>query len=212
MKKKVPTIEEMEAALAVRHTPEVAQKLKASTVGIAGLGGLGSAVAVALARVGVGKLILVDFDVVDLSNLNRQHYFLDQIGQKKCEALAENLRRINPYLKYETHSQRINPQNVSALFDGVDVLLEAFDAPDQKAMLLQNFTQAPLVCASGMAGYDTATTIRQRKMGKQIYAVGDFKSDISATQSLMAPRVGIVAHWQANLVVRILLGAEGKFQ
>ncbi len=204
----IPAAEELEALMVARHTPRVHEKIKGATVGIAGLGGLGSSVAVALARLGVGRLILVDFDVVEPSNLNRQQYFIDQIGLPKTEALAANLRRINPYVKYEIHCVRIVPENIPELFGEVDVLVEAFDRADQKAMLLQSFRNAPVVAASGMAGYGSVETMGVRRMGKQIYVVGDLETGAAQGCGLMAPRVGIAAHMQANVVLRLLLGED----
>ncbi len=204
----IPPAGELEALMMARHTPGVHEKIKGATVGIAGLGGLGSAIAVALARLGVGRLILVDFDIVEPSNLNRQQYFIDQLGLAKSEALEINLKRINPYVTYETHTTRVTPENMDALFDGVDVMVEAFDRADQKAMLLQHFKGAPLVAASGLAGYGSGETIGVRKMGARIYIVGDLETGAAPGCGLMAPRVGIAAHMQANLVLRILLGEE----
>ncbi|MBN2161589.1 MAG: sulfur carrier protein ThiS adenylyltransferase ThiF [Pontiellaceae bacterium] len=204
----VPPAEELEAVMLARHTPGVHEKIKSATVGIAGLGGLGSSIAVALARIGVGKLILADFDVVEPSNLNRQQYFIDQLGMNKADAIEENLKRINPYVHYETHCVRVTPENIPVLFGAVDVMVEAFDRPDQKAMLLQSFNGAPLVAASGMAGYGPGDAIGVRKMGKYVYIVGDLETGAAPGCGLMAPRVGIAAHMQANLVLRILLGEE----
>ena len=204
----IPPAEELEALMAARHTPGVHGKIKGATVGIAGLGGLGSSVAVALARIGVGRLILVDFDVVEPSNLNRQQYFIDQIGLPKTEALEANLWRINPYVEYQTHCVRVVPENISELFGEVDVLVEAFDRADQKAMLLQSFGDAPIVVASGMAGYGSGESIGVRRMGKRIYVVGDLETGAAPGYGLMAPRVGIAAHMQANVVLRLLLGEE----
>ncbi|WP_372807379.1 sulfur carrier protein ThiS adenylyltransferase ThiF [Pontiella sp.] len=204
----IPCVEELEALMAARHTPGVHAKIKQATVGIAGLGGLGSSVAVALARIGVGRLILADFDVVEPSNLNRQQYFIDQLGQPKTEALLANLRRINPYVTYDAHCVRIAPDNIGELFGEVDVMVEAFDRADQKAMLLQSFQGAPIVAASGMAGYGSGESIGVRKMGDRVYIVGDLETGAAPGCGLMAPRVGIAAHMQANVVLRILLGEE----
>lgn len=202
----IPAEDEMEALMVSRHTPGVHQKIKQATVGIAGLGGLGSAVAVALARIGVGKLVLVDFDVVEPSNLNRQQYFVDQLGMKKPDALVANLMRINPYVEYEAHGLKITPDNIGGLFGEVDVLVEAFDRADQKAMLMQHFKGKPLVAASGLAGYGPGESIGVRKMGRHVYIVGDLETGAAPGCGLMAPRVGIAAHMQANMVLRILLG------
>jgi sulfur carrier protein ThiS adenylyltransferase len=183
-------------------------KLKAATVGIAGLGGLGSAIAVALARVGVGKLIVADFDVVEPSNLNRQQYFVDQIGMLKTEAIVSNLRKINPYVQVEAHAVKLTPDNILPMFGTVDVMIEAFDRADQKAMLLQAFTpqkpDVPFIGASGMAGFGPEETIGVKKMGRNIYIVGDLETAAQPGCGLMAPRVGIVASMQANLALRLI--------
>jgi sulfur carrier protein ThiS adenylyltransferase len=203
----VDLMQEEEEAIYARHPEGVAECLKRATVGIAGLGGLGSAVATALARSGVGRMVLVDFDVVEASNLNRQHYFYDQIGRAKAEVLKENLRRINPFLEYEAHHARITAGNASEWFGGVDVLVEALDRADQKAMLLNACRGVPVVAASGLAGLASCASIGVRKMGEKLFVVGDFESEMS--QGVLASRVGVVANMQAHLVVRILMGAEG---
>ena len=202
----VPPREELESVMAARHTPGVHAQMKAAKVGIAGLGGLGSAVAVALARMGVGRLVLVDFDVVEPSNLNRQQYFVDQLGQSKALALGKNLERINPYVKTELYVERIMPENIASFFGDVDVLVEAFDRPDQKAMLMQYGGSCPLVAASGLAGYGSGESIKVRKIGDRVYVVGDLITAAAPGCGLMAPRVGIAAHMQANVVVQLLLG------
>lgn len=204
-----PSADELEALMASRHTPGVHAKVKAATVGIAGLGGLGSAIAVALARVGIGKLILADFDVVEPSNLNRQQYFVDQLGLLKTDALVSNLRKINPYVEIEAHAVKLTPDNLFPMFGNVDVMIEAFDRADQKAMLMQSFASqkpdVPLITASGLAGCGPEETISVRKMGKNIYVVGDLETGAQPGCGLMAPRVGIAAHMQANLALRLIV-------
>ncbi len=204
----IPSAEELEALLVARHTPGVHARIRRATVGIAGLGGLGSSVAVALARTGIGRLVLVDFDVVEPSNLNRQQYFIDQLGMTKAEALEATLKRINPLVQCETHCERVTPENIAALFASVDVLVEAFDRADQKAMLLQHFGGKPIVAASGLAGHGPGESIGVRRMGRNIFIVGDLETGAAPGCGLMAPRVGIAAHMQANLVLRILLDEE----
>ena len=205
----IPPEEELEALMAARHTPGVHAKVRAAVVGIAGLGGLGSAVAVALARVGVGRLVLADFDVVEPSNLNRQQYFTDQIGLLKTEALTANLRRINPYVEVQAHAVKLTPDHILSLFGGVDVMIEAFDRADQKAMLLQGFTAArpgiPFIGASGMAGLGPEETMGVKKLGRSVHIVGDLKTGACPGCGLMAPRVGIAAHMQANLALRLIV-------
>ncbi len=207
-----PSEDELEALMAARHTPGVHAKLKAATVGIAGLGGLGSAIAVALARVGIGKLILADFDVIEPSNLNRQQYFVDQLGMLKTEALVSNLRKINPYVELEAHAVKLTPDNIFPMFGKTDVMIEAFDRADQKVMLMQAFAaqkpDVPFVGASGMAGFSSGETIGVQKMGKNIYVVGDLETGAKPGCGLMAPRVGIAASMQANLALRLIVESE----
>ncbi len=207
-----PTAEDLQHLMMARHTPGVHEKIKNSCVGIAGVGGLGSNIAIALSRVGVGKLILVDFDMVEPSNLNRQQYFIDQIGLPKVEAMKENLLRINPGVEISTHHQRVTAENLTQLFSSVDVLVEAFDAAEQKALLARNFlskvTDKPLVAASGMAGFEPSNSIQTQKIGDRLYLCGDGTTAAGPGRGLMAPRVGIAAHHQANAVLRLLLGEE----
>lgn len=206
----IPSREELEFLLVARHTPGVHERVKSAVVGIAGLGGLGSAVAVALARTGVGCLVLADFDVVEPSNLNRQQYFVDQLGLPKTDALASNLRRVNPYVTVVTHCVRLESGNVPVVFGGVDVLVEAFDSPQAKAMLVESFVQAfpgkPVVMASGVAGYGSMESLGVLKMGVRVYVIGDLQKDARPGRGLMAPRVGIAAHMQADVVLQLLLG------
>lgn len=206
----IPSAEELEACMVARHTPGVHRVLKGAVVGVAGLGGLGSSVAVALARIGVGRLVLADFDVVEPSNLNRQQYFVDQIGQLKTEALAANLRRINPHVQHDLHAARIETDHVASIFGGVHVMVEAFDRADQKRMLLEAFTSrfpdVPYVGASGLAGHGDEGTIRVHALARNVFIVGDLVSAAQPGRGLMAPRVGVAAHMQANVVLRLLLG------
>jgi len=206
----LPAEDELEYLLASRHTPGVHARLKSATVGIAGVGGLGSAVAVALARVGVGRLVLADFDVVEPSNLNRQQYFIDQLGRFKVDALEENLRRINPYVMVETHQVLLSPDNIPTIFAPCPVVVEAFDRADMKAMLvdtlLGEMDGVTVVAASGLAGYGPNNDIITRRVSSRLFLVGDTVSEARPGSGLMAPRVGIAASHQANQVLRIILG------
>jgi sulfur carrier protein ThiS adenylyltransferase len=196
-----------------RRDPEVLAVLRRSAVGIAGAGGLGSNVAVALARAGVGKLVLADFDRIEASNLNRQQYFVDQVGERKVEALRENLLAINPYSIYEVHDVRINRRNAGTVFGRVDVLVEAFDKAAAKEMLIEaslaKFPGRPIVAASGLAGYGGNAKIRSRRLGN-LYICGDESSQCPPGISPMAPRVALVAALQANLVVELLIKMKGR--
>jgi len=208
----LPDEEELEYLMAARHTPGVHARLKQAVVGIAGVGGLGSAVAVALARVGVGRLVIADFDVVEPSNLNRQQYFVDQLGQFKVEALCDTLRRINPYVTVEPHRVLLGPENVPAVFAPCSVVVEAFDRAEMKAMLvetlLDRMPRVSVVAASGLAGYGSNNAIVTRRVSGRFYLVGDGTSEAKPGRGLMAPRVGIAASHQANQVLRIVLGVE----
>jgi sulfur carrier protein ThiS adenylyltransferase len=207
-----PSPEEFESLMVARHTPGVHQKIKKSLVGIAGLGGLGSAVAIALARIGVGKLILVDFDVVEPSNLNRQQYFINQIGMPKVEALQNHIAIINPYVKIETYQEKLDRTNVEKIFQEAEVVVEAFDRAEEKAMLINAISEKMpnkyIVAASGVAGYEDNNEIKTVRFTSKIFIVGDQKTAAQPGVGLMAPRVGIAAHHQANAVLRILLGEE----
>jgi sulfur carrier protein ThiS adenylyltransferase len=187
---------------------EIKSVLKNKTVGIAGIGGLGSNCAVALARVGIGKLILADFDVVSEENLNRQYFFTDQVGEKKAVAIKQNIRRINPDVEVFSHDLKISRANIFSLFESCDVIVEAFDGADQKEMLIETVLSVlpgkPLVVGLGMAGWGMNDTIHCRRAGN-IFICGDEVSEIREDQPPLAPRVGIVSNMQANVVLEILL-------
>lgn len=200
----------MRQALAERHGPALQARLESSTVAICGLGGLGSNIAVALARAGVGRLILLDFDRVDLSNLNRQQYKAGQLGQYKTEALAENLTEIAPYITLERHSVLVTEDKLTELLGEAEVICEAFDRPEAKAMLvngvLEKLPEKYLVAASGMAGLGSPNAIKTRRVSKHFYLCGDGASDVAELGSLFAPQVMLCAAHQAQTVLRILAG------
>ncbi|MFC1844661.1 sulfur carrier protein ThiS adenylyltransferase ThiF [Thermodesulfobacteriota bacterium] len=207
-----PTEKEMESLLVARHTPGVHEAVKEATVGIMGLGGLGTVVAGALVRIGVGKMILADFDVVEPSNLNRQQYSISQIGEKKTEALRNNLLQMNPYTTIATVDGLLTEESIPRVFKNVDVLAECFDDPAMKAAALRtvltNMTGTGYVGSSGLAGYGDNNAIRTKKIHANVYIIGDGTSAAGPGQGLMAPRVGIAAHHQANQILRILLGKD----
>ncbi|MGN0371434.1 MAG: sulfur carrier protein ThiS adenylyltransferase ThiF [Enterocloster sp.] len=203
---------ELYGTLCERHTKEVQERLSGGRVAIAGLGGLGSNVAVSLARIGVGHLHLIDFDRVDLTNLNRQQYFMEHVGMYKTEALKSVLMKINPYLDIRTDCVTVTEENLEALFAEDSIICEAFDVPEAKAMLtegiLTRFPEKPLVAASGMAGYGSSNQIRTRRISSRFYLCGDGVSEPSPGHGLMAPRVAVCAAHEANMITRLILGEE----
>ena len=192
---------------------QISKILKTKKVGIAGCGGLGSNCAVALVRAGVGTLVLADFDIVTRSNLNRQYYFMDQVGMKKTEALRENILRINPNVTIEAHDLRLTRENAAVIFKGCEVVVEAFDLADQKEMfietILTEMPSVPLVIGLGMAGWGMNNTIHCRK-ADNLYICGDEISEIGPELPPIAPRVGMVANMQANVVLENLLNVESS--
>lgn len=207
------TREEMYQALCMKHTKEVQDRLLASHVAIVGLGGLGSPMAIALTRAGVGHLRLIDYDEVDLPNLNRQQYRLKDVGRLKTEAILEELKELNPYLDIQTMNEKVTEENAERLLSGMDVICEATDSPEAKSMLVDVFFEhfaksSYLVSGSGMAGFESSNEIHTRKIAKHFYLCGDEVNGLETGKSLMAPRVGICSGHEANMVIRLLLGIE----
>ena len=191
---------------------EISNQLSLFRVGIAGAGGLGSNCAVALARSGIGTLVIADFDIVEENNLNRQYYFTDQVGLLKIIALRDNLARINPDVLVITQEKKLDRSNISQVFSGCDVVVEAFDRSDMKEMLIETLQvkmpATPLVIGSGIAGWGNNEAIRYRKIDNTLFVCGDETFEVSENMPPMAPRVGIVANMQANTVIEILLQKE----
>lgn len=208
----MPAQEELESMMMARHTPAVHKKLKQSRVAIAGLGGLGSNIAVMLARIGVGQLLLVDFDIVEPSNLNRQSYYIRHLGMPKTLALQSQLAEINPFIQIETRTVRVEADNVVELFGNCQVLCEAFDKPAYKAMLvntaLEKLPDINIVAASGMAGFASSNLIKTTRPMQRLYMCGDLENGAGIGTGLMAPRVQICAGHQANMILRLLVGTE----
>ncbi len=208
----MPPREELESLMMARHTPGVHEKVRVARVGIAGLGGLGSSVAVALARVGVGTLVIADYDVVEPSNLNRQQYFIDQIGKNKVDAMMENLRRINPDVKIEAHRVRLNADNVPEIFADADVIAECFDNAQAKQMIvetvLSKMGKTVIVAVSGLAGYGNSNAIQTRRISDKLILVGDETTGIDTQPILTAARVGIAACHQANAIIEAIMESK----
>lgn len=204
--------EQLDQAFDARFPEEMRTKLRNARVAVAGLGGLGSNIAVMLARSGVGELLLVDFDTVDVTNLNRQMYLIPQLGKPKAEALPEILYQINPYLTYRSVCIKVTPDNVKELFSEYPIVCEAFDKPDQKAMLvrelLMHCPKTIVVSGNGMAGYADANEIRTCQVMKRLYVCGDQSTDVGNGIGLIAPRVAVCAAHEANKVLQLIMQTE----
>ncbi|MEG0856183.1 MAG: thiamine biosynthesis protein ThiF [Terrisporobacter sp.] len=207
-KGKKPSLEDLESLMIARHTPRVYEKLKRGKVAILGLGGLGSNIAISLSRIGVGKLVLVDYDVIEPSNLNRQQYYIEDIGKFKTEGMKEHIEKINPFIQIKTYNTYITKENMN-LLDEVDIIIEAFDDPACKAEIsnyvLLRMRDKYLIASSGMAGYYDSNIIETKKIREKFYICGDFTNEAKDGEGLMAPRVAICANHMANLASQILI-------
>ena len=208
----MPEREVLRAMIASRNSPELNLALSKAVIGVAGLGGLGSNIALSLARVGVKKLVLADFDVVEPSNLNRQQYFVRHIGMQKTQALKELINDVNPFVEVETHDIFLDEKNVASVFSECEILCEAFDNVAGKAMILNeagaSLKDKKIIGASGMAGYFSSNLIKTIKFAKNVYLCGDLTNEAKIGQGLMAPRVAVCANHEANLAIRLLMGLE----
>ena len=206
----IPSREVMRDALNIRHGEDLQNKISAARVAVCGLGGLGSNIAIALARAGVGHLHLIDFDRVDLTNLNRQQYAVGQLGQYKTDALREMLSLVSPYCDVTCDTVRVTEENLPDLLKAEDYICEAFDRAEAKAMLvsgvLEHFPEKYLVAASGLAGLGSANTIRTRRVSRRFYLCGDGTSDSSVGLGLVASRVLVCAAHEANMILRLIAG------
>lgn len=205
-----PTEEELKQAFASRHGSALQQRFASAGIAVCGLGGLGSNIAICLARAGIGKIHLIDFDKVDLTNLHRQQYAVRQLGMYKTDALAETLAAVSPYIDIRTDTVRITEDNLAELLSEDDIICEAFDNAEAKAMLVNGVPEAfpdkYIVAASGMAGIGSANSIKTRKITSRFYLCGDGCSDVTEAGSLFASRVMLCAAHQAHMALRILAG------
>ena len=202
-----------EEDLLKRNVKGISKKLKKTRVCILGLGGLGSNVAVLLARSGIGYLKLVDFDIVEASNLNRQQYRISHIGMKKTEAIRTIIKEINPFVEVKTLDIKVDRENILSIVGDVEIVVEAFDRAETKAMAIEELLingDKILVSASGMAGLGSANEIITRKIRDNFYLVGDNYSDYEEYSGIMSTRVMICAAHQANMVLRLILGEKGE--
>ena len=202
-----------EEDLLKRNLKGIAKKLKKVEVCILGLGGLGSNVAILLARAGIGSLKLVDFDTVEASNLNRQQYRISHIGLKKTEVMKTIVKEINPFVEVETLDIKVNRENIHSIVGDIEIVVEAFDRAETKAMTLEELLAKKnkiVVSASGMAGLGSANEIITRKIKDNFYLIGDNYSDYEEYSGIMSTRVMLCAAHQANMVLRIILGEKGE--
>ena len=202
-----------EEDLLKRNVKGISKKLKKTRVCILGLGGLGSNVAVLLARSGIGFLKLVDFDTVEASNLNRQQYRISHIGIKKTEAMKSIIKEINPFVETEVLDIKIDRKNIYSTVGDIEIVVEAFDRAETKAMLMEELltnTNKIVVSASGMAGLGSANEIVTRKIKDNFYLIGDNYSDYEEYSGIMSTRVMLCAAHQANMVLRLILGEKGE--
>lgn len=203
-----------EEEMFLRLAPSMYPKMKSAKVAVAGLGGLGSRIALDLARTGIGYLHLIDFDEVEPSNLNRQQYRICHLGMKKAEALEQEIREINPFVQVKAECIRVSEENAAQVFQEDDIVCEAFDDPTAKALLvdavLGKYHDKPLVAASGMAGYGSSNDIRTKKAFGRLYICGDLQSDAAEEKGMMAPRVAICAGHQTNMILRLIMGEIGE--
>ena len=215
----MPEIPEMPAftaaatkqALQKGLSPEQSSLLQAAQVAIFGLGGLGSNVAMWLARLGVGQLLLYDFDRVELSNLNRQYYFVEDVGEYKAVALLKHLRAVNPYGDYQSRVVRLTQDNLAELVGTAPIICEALDKPETKALLvngvLESFPDKFLVAASGLAGFGTSDSMQVRQITPHFYLCGDGSSSF-LDLPLCGARGGLCAAQEALTIARIILQME----
>ena len=202
-----------EEDLLKRNVKGTSEKLKKAKVCILGLGGLGSNVAVLLARSGIGYLKLVDFDIVEASNLNRQQYRISHIGMKKTEAIKTIIKEINPFVEVEVLNKKVDRENILSIVGDVEIVVEAFDVAETKAMAIEELLTSGnkiLVSASGMAGIGSANEIITRKVRDNFYLIGDNYSDYEEYSGIMSTRVMICAAHQANIVLRLIVGEENE--
>ena len=204
--------ENTQQALHKGLTPEQSHLLQEAKVAVVGLGGLGSNVAMWLARLGVGHLLLYDFDKVELSNLNRQYYFLEDVGKYKAEALLTKLQQVNPYGDYQSQVIRLTEANLEELLASAHIICEDLDKAEAKALLvngvLEKFPEKYLVAASGLAGFGSSASMEVRKITPRFYLCGDGKSSF-LDLPMCGARVGLCAAQEALTIARIVLQMEG---
>jgi sulfur carrier protein ThiS adenylyltransferase len=195
--------------ITARNSSDIKDKIKQAVIGIAGCGGLGSNAAIALARIGVKKLVISDFDKVEPSNLNRQQFFISDIGKNKTDSLATYINKINPFVEVEKHTIKLSKKNIFNIYKDCPIVIEAFDQVSEKSMIVEafgdkRFINKYLITASGLAGFSSSNLIKTNKLSNNIFICGDNKNEGNEKNGLMAPRVMIAAGHQANIAVSLI--------
>ncbi len=204
----MPKKEQLRAMMAARHTPGVQAAVEKGRVAVAGLGGLGSNIALSLARLGIGELLLCDYDVVEPSNLNRQQYYVRHLGLPKTLAMKELIEQVNPFVRVKTANVRLTADNAASILGGYPIVAEALDSAQGKAMLIETLlsqTDAVVVSGSGMAGFGGCNRIRTRRLMSRLYVCGDGETEATPGRGLMAPRVSVCAGHQADAILSLLV-------
>lgn len=199
----------MENGLKKYLTENELGKIRGLKIGIAGCGGLGSNAVQNLVRLGFRNLLLVDFDIVEATNLNRQFYFYNQIGDIKCHALKYNLEMINPNLNITTKTTIITRKNIYEIFKDCDLVIEGFDKVQDKIIIIEELLNIiPLISASGLGEYWKVDSITTREINRNFTIVGDFISDVDNGISPLSPGVQIAAAKEAAAVLKFALGGQ----
>lgn len=210
----LPDRSDVDRALSSRLTEEMYEAVRSSRIGIAGLGGLGSNIAAMLVRAGVSDLVIADHDIVDITNINRQNYYLEQIGTRKTDATEALLRGINPYITVTKHFTKLDPSNIRNIFEECDIVCEAFDIPSEKAMLINTLLEEcphiKIISGSGMAGYGRSNDITTKRIFQNLHMCGDGIDMEDSAGGLMSPRVNICAGHMANMVLTLLIERDVK--
>lgn len=196
----------MESGLELYLKENELNAIRKAKVGIAGCGGLGSNTAHALVRLGFRNFHLIDYDIVEPSNLNRQFFFYKQLGETKCNALKDNLLQINPNLNIKTSSIKINSSNIHTLFDEYEIVVEGFDKPQYKKILLEELSASKkIISASGLGNYWNTDAIVTHELGENLTIIGDLTSDVESGVSPLSPGVFTSSAKQAGAVLKMVL-------
>ncbi|MCD6579846.1 sulfur carrier protein ThiS adenylyltransferase ThiF [bacterium] len=204
------SIDEIESLLIARHSPRIHNKIKKAKIGIAGIGGLGSNLIMALVRLGISEITYADFDIVDPTNLNRQHYFVEHIGMNKTDALEDMIKKVNPHIKINKFNEKIeNRKDIEKIFKNCDIVAECFDNKVYKKLLVDeismNFPEKYVISVSGVAGFDDSQKIKIHHLTNRVTIIGDLENEAKENMGLMSPRVTVASGHMANEILNIIL-------